>query len=766
MTDEKAKKKEVDIPDSEYVTVSPDGHLMCRGKHVRYWGYIGACTVDYTWDTTKGIKPGDSPEVRKKKLEDRYALMVTIANRIDALGFNLWRTWHVPTGKEWTKGDGSSDDLLGFFLNEMDKRGMKLWMATLHAAPVSAEDVDIINDPSTAHEWQNAIMTLAEKDKHLSTWCVATFWDPRLEAIGIRGKLARAGFRNHYKGGMRLADDPQVVVWELSNEEWWLRKMLRGEWQQLPEFFKQSLLAQWNAFLTKKYGNDEKLAQAWIALLSGESLQTGTVQLAPLLTNPGVVMPNDANPAVKEMLSKAAQGKLTRDDCARQRGADVIEFFVGLQIRHKQAEYKALKAHGKSCRLSPFIFDTGEGYSVQSLYMHQHADATSVCTYMTGIHNDPTHEFFPWNSGLTEPPKLCWNVPWVETQRVPNKPYFVYEIGYENPGKYRTEYPYKVAMLASIQDFDVICWHTGNGLADANDSSAYSTALQYSASENRNPDGLHYRSDEVFQSAMHAAGEIFKNCLVKPAPRPTTYTFGSRSMYDPATMDYGVSYGNYGLTILPTTYRYGTRMICDPNSVDDKIDGPVITRGVYEPNPYRPNEEITFDYRKGCLLLDAPGTATYTGFFARYGGPVKFRNGVVLDTVTVVNPPDMPYPIGPDELYISFSLASRDGKPLCETNDAIMSLVSTSFNTGFKVDERKIKNEYMWQNNPGATINIGTTPVLVARAGARISAPAIAGMRYRMLDWNLKSIDEGVIDTIGVFAIPADKPIYLIELRR
>jgi len=36
--------KEIDvsaIPLDKYVTVSPDGHLQCEGKRVRYWGFIG-----------------------------------------------------------------------------------------------------------------------------------------------------------------------------------------------------------------------------------------------------------------------------------------------------------------------------------------------------------------------------------------------------------------------------------------------------------------------------------------------------------------------------------------------------------------------------------------------------------------------------------------------------------------------------------------------------------------------------------------------------
>jgi len=754
----------VTIPESEYVTVSSDGHLTLAGKRVRFWGSIGAFTTDWGW-TQRGIKPGDSADVRAQKVARRRKAMTAVADRLAGLGFNMWRCWHQPSEADYVMGDGSNNDLLGFFMNELNKRGIKVWMSGINGEPVRADDTGIVKDPATAGAWKKAIQELEKRGQEASTWCVAAFWDPRMEAIGIRAKLSKANFRNLYKGGIRLADDPQVVVWELSNEEWWLRKMLRGEWQRLPDFFKRSLIARWNGFLRAKYRDDTTLAKAWLAPLPGESIKGGTVQLLPLLTNPGVVMPNDANPNVKKVLSAAAEGKFTRDDFNRQRGADVIEFLLGLQVAHKKAEYAALKKHGESCRLSPIIFDTGEGFMTQSLWLHQNADAVSVCTYMTGIHNDPTHDLFPWVSGLTEPPRLAWNVPWVETQRVPNKPYLIYEIGYENPGKYRSEYPYRVAFLAAIQDFDAICWHTQNGLLGM-DSCSYQGQLQYSVSWNDQPQGLHYASDEVMQSAMQAASEIFKNSLVKAPENPTTYVFGTKTLYDPASMDYGVAYGQYGQTILPTTYRYGTRMYCDTARKNDTAIGPVISRGVYEPNPYRPTPEMELDWRKGFLRFDAPGTAMYSGFFANYGGPVKFDNGIILDSVNVVNPPDMPYPVRPDELYISFCIAACDGKPIAETKRAVLSLVSTSFNSGFKIDESKIRKEYSWQYNPGATIKAGRTPVLVARAGARISASALAGMRYLMRDWRLQPIGEGTVGKDGVLKVPADKPIYIMELTR
>jgi len=358
-------------------------------------------------------------------------------------------------------------------------------------------------------------------------------------------------------------------------------------------------------------------------------------------------------------------------------------------------------------------------------------------------------------------------VPWVETQRVPNKPFFVYETGYENPGKYRTEYPYRLASLASIQDFDIVTWHTQNGLNGNGDTVSFDNAkpLEYDASWNKNPQGLHFYNDEVMNSAMQAAGEIFKNCLVAPAPDPTTYVFGKKTLYDPAAMDWGVAYGKYGPTILPTTYRHGTRMICDTSRWEDSVSGPVLTRGQYEPNPFRPNDQITYNWRKGYLMFDAPGTATFTGFFATYGGPVVFKNGVKLSNVKVINPPGIAYPVGDNELYVSFSLTARDGLPLDKTKNAIISLVSTSFNKDFKLDESKIVNEYVWQGNPGATVSVGTGPQQIVRAGATITAPALTGMKYVMRDWFMKPIGQGAIAK-GEIRIPADKPVYMVELSR
>jgi len=52
------------------------------------------------------------------------------------------------------------------------------------------------------------------------------------------------------------------------------------------------------------------------------------------------------------------------------------------------------------------------------------------------------------------------------------------------------------------------------------------------------------------------------------------------------------------------------------------------------------------------------------------------------------------------------------------------------------------------------------------RAGATVTAPALAGMRWRMVDFDERTLAEGVVGADGVLTIPADQPVWLTELDR
>jgi len=69
---------------------------------------------------------------------------------------------------------------------------------------------------------------------------------------------------------------------------------------------------------------------------------------------------------------------------------------------------------------------------------------------------------------------------------------------------------------------------------------------------------------------------MFTGDLLKPAPKPTTFIFGRRTVYDPSGMDYAGSYMKMfdgGDDMMPTVYRYGARLKLDVTRETDSIIG-------------------------------------------------------------------------------------------------------------------------------------------------------------------------------------------------
>lgn len=774
-------------PDAAYVRAVGD-HLELRGKRARYWGFIG-----FVAGGGAGFGPGDSADAKRAKLTKRRADIDLMVQRIGDLGFNLSRSWEGTytdptsnfatflTDQDYEVGDGSEADTTAYYFAKLDAAGIKIWMSSTNSlGSIRPEDAGVIDDPATAGPWAAAVEQLIGSEGgalkiRSDPGNLIVYFDGRAERIGIERYGKFADFRNKYKtdldpAGLRLGDDPQIVVWELTNEQIPLRGLFNGQWQTLPPFFKNELLSKWHGFLKAKYGTDEKLRAAWQYLLPGESIEAGTVLLAPLAepVGPAAAL-NDANPAVAKSLEMAQQ-TYSRADFARARGADVVEFFTDLVIGHKRRFAEAIKTFGKSCRLSPCVWDSGNMYQIQSTYMFQQADAASTCTYVKGMGYDPTDRRYPFWSSLDASPRLCWDVPWVEQSTGVGKPTFLYETNIDNRTKYRAEYPLRVAAAGAIQGWDIVCWHVYGNTRDSAAEKPFDSPI------NVWHDHFGYAGDEVQLSAMRAAGEIFKGGLLDPAPHPTTFTFGRHSLYDPESMDYGKSYGDLGRRIIPTMYRHGVRLTMDPSQEGDSVDGPSIRPGVYEPNPVRPTDQIEYDWHKSHLKLDAPAVAGYVGFFAQYGKPtLSFEHtGVTFGDVKIVNPPDMPYPVKQGEQYVELTLASADGLPLGKTRRAVLSAVSTSFNTGYALDLTR-GSKGRQQDGPadgppaefwGAWMSEGgRLPVLVARVGVTVAGREIDGMHYAFYDLNMNEIGTGTVKG-GELVVPADLPVFYTVLTR
>jgi hypothetical protein len=751
------------IPLDKYVTVGPEGHLMLEGKRVKYWGWIGHFWLEGKLAEFR-IKPEDSPDVRAQKVEKTRRVYDALAQRIHDLGFNLVRIWSIGEWcTEYTPGDGSEADFFAFAMNALDKRGIKVWMTAFgRLGTVGPDDAGAINDPATEKAWKEAIGGM--KKPMGAAHNIAYAWDPRLQAIAAQRMKKIADWRNKYKGNLRLGDDPQFAVWELTNEEWWLTHMTNGHWQDLPKFFRDELQAQWADFLKKKYKDDAGLTKAWRFLLPGESIGKKTVVLAPLASRSDLKNLNDANPSAIAALTAGKQA-FSRDDFARQRGADVLEFLVGLHVGFKSKQRDAARTMGRGLARVPIIFDTGDHFRVQSIYLHQHGDAVSMCTYIWQFAADRQQPRFPWASGLDEPPRTAMGItPWAEVARVPGKPFFIYETQMNNPSKYRVEYPYRMLALASIQDFDIVCWHLFGRPNDPDEERPYDKPLALSV-KGLEVEGVHYKNDEIYSSAMKAAGLMYLNNALKPVQNPTVMTFGKKSLYDPLSMDYGKSFGDKGPLINTTAYRYGCSMQVDTSREDDEVKGPTATPGINEPTPLQPTDQISFDWHKGNLVFDAPSAVSYTGFFANNGATVKFKNGIVLDKVVIKNPEGISYPMSDTEKYVSFALVAEDGLSLEKSKKVYVSLVSTSFNNGFSLDNDSVAAGKPYEGLKYGGDVAGKPPVLVARAGAEIKVPMLDGMKYVLKDWNFKKIGEGSIKA-GTIKFPADKPVFYMELSR
>jgi len=765
-------------PDSAYVVVDENGHLSVNGERERYWAVIGKPFIHVNGDIEKSRKGTDA-----------------LLQRYDDLGFNAVRLWNVNEGKgaDYEVGDGSGTDALDYFIAKLGEKGFRVWAAGLgnRVGYVEESDVDIIDDPATAEAWKAAIKEYNEPAfEHKGKFkrrdirhSYARIWDPRIEAVYIERMRENATHLNKHNG-LRWSDDPTFAVWELTNEEWWMRRMVGGGWTKEPKFFRDQLIRQWNDWLRAKYKSDEALKTAWKGLLPSESLLSGSVLLAPMAgkSDPNLSM-NDSNPAARDALMGMDQ-TYTREDFNAERGGDVLSFFLEIQLAHKQRSAAAVKTFGKSCALSPTVYDTGIGYEIHSQYIHQNADAVAHDAYVNGWgprYEEPdlstaknenrkmlmqldkeriSANEGPWMNWLLKPPGISQGVPWLEHNKVEGKPYLVYETQIQQPAKYRADFPLRLVALASIQDWDWISWHYFAPNDEVGvDTGAWNRPMDVTSGTH--PQGYHFTYDEVQNAIMRQASFIWRNETLDAPANPTKFIWGAKSLRDPASMDYAGSYGTSGMDMMQTVYQYGVRIEIDPTREDDEVIGPVVSFAERKThNPYTPTEAITFDWKKGYLMFDDPQTIAFTGMLANYGEEVKFANGFVLKDVAINNPEGIFDPVSNG--YIAFAMTAEDRKHLVDSDKISLSLMSTSFNSGFEMDTELLLDK----GQPRfAKTKSGGLPVLVARVAATLEAEVLNGMSYQFLDWNMKEIGSGSV-TDGKLIIPSDLPITIIKLKR
>ena len=160
--------------------------------------------------------------------------------------------------------------------------GVRVWaeaMGPVSAVPPSPGDVALVDDPSTADAWTNAVSgALADPDSASRVWLAAP-WDPRLE-VALQRRVRAWGRAFNPRTGLRRCEDPVFALFSFSSS--WLDEMCAPDRAPLPEFFESSLRNWWGNWLYDLYGSDEKAEAALGAFLPGETVVSNTVAFPSL----------------------------------------------------------------------------------------------------------------------------------------------------------------------------------------------------------------------------------------------------------------------------------------------------------------------------------------------------------------------------------------------------------------------------------------------------------------------------------------------------
>ena len=663
-----------------YLTVK-NGYLYENSRRVRLWGVH--------------LSPGLSVL--------SYEMADMLVPRLKAMGFNAICIWglnemlsahgyELPKSK---KGDNSPFDRMDYLIYRCHREGIYVWFGMMTRLPsIKPADADVLPGISEqdAADWQEAIAwTLSDYQRR--KWLTRAFYaDDRLQKLRILYLRNLLNRMNPYTGH-RYAEDPAISLYYLHDE---VNFVLNAFWN-VPSrywhpYFQREFQRKWNEWLKVKYGSDDKLTDAWGTLGKDESIEDDSIACVTGKQPP-------------------------------MRARDFAAFCLHLvDVYHNRLirEIRQMAPEGIGSNVVPIASDTCGYARLWAIYSALQGDIAAV----SGC--------FRWgmDSALNAPPSFQ-NPKHGESMefRIKGKPWILYTTNAPPPAEHRAEYPMRVATYASWQDADGVFFYHWV-VATANDE--YPNLPLW----NRKKRGAHDLStDEIMLSQMRAASALFVNGYIKPAAKPTIFTFGKKAILDGK---YGASWfssPNYAL-YSRTAFLHGAQIVLDSN-----LEGEVRIEGEVAGEEFidflAPSPQFKWDWKNGRFVIDTPEAKVVVG---RLGKEWTFKDGV---KVTNLN-----------RDFVCFSLVSEDGKPLISSWKAILSVVSKSRNTGFVYDPSK----------KPPIVDEGTAPVIVDRVSAYVELPPIAGRTCKKIDFSLRVFKEENAENHVV--ISADEPVFVTILER
>ncbi len=699
-----------------FVTVK-DGHLSRSGKRLRLWGVNFCVSVK---------RQGNDLELSFDRMQDAgfNAVRVNLFYDTFLSGQDRTNSYEVPKS---VISSGSEMDKLDQAINIAGQRGMIFWLSFDHNS-MRPGDYDIQPDNGTRTEWVEATKSVPSG--------LFVYIDSRAEAVHKAFARNILEHINPYTG-VRYADEPAIGLYEIMNENAFVENLVYGGyWKALPQFCRANVTKRWNQWLTARYKTNRSLQKSWGKLQPGESLQGNNIAFAPVQED---VETRDLQGYVKEYISKDNNAA----SYSRKRAEDVVRFACDLYTGYNERFTKYIRSLGKpgiGISVVP-VTPTGRyGGNLPMYYAASKGDFVSngvygfACRPNEVASNDP---YYPWRSYLKSRP-VEFGQP-VDLMRVADKPYLIYEVNDYRPSPFRVEYPMHIATNAIWQDADGAFWFNW-------DDSGYFPRLSVDEDYQAwlpQPDptypnaGLIMVDDEVMLTAIKSASNMFLNGNVTPAKKPLRVRIGNDLLFDMSNKYIG------GIHSILRDYAWhsGIHLVYDPNSstkLPAAIDAKATNLNV--------GKDIYFDWGngKGFVRINSQNVRAYTGFTG--------SSLVIGDTRLT----------GLNRKFVNVSFASEDGKSLSKSQSVLMTLVSNSQNTGYQFDVTRMKQAFA----PGlaeAVIYGGSSPVLVDRLSALVTAPWMKGMSYEKFDFARHCYERGTVNES--IKVTAEEPLFYCRLR-
>lgn len=687
-----------------------------------------------------------------------------MAERLKELGFNGVRAW--PNGEtfygvdirktappqgikfaKYKKGDGSYLDLYDYLFFKLKKKGIGVYCpALLYYPPYSEKFADILKDsPKEKEQWISAMKQMDGRKAHYYQFRYLHYVDERIDLIRHRHAAEFLNHINQYTG-IRNADENNIIIWDLQNESRFIWALFCGNAfregkRAMPPYFLNKFKKRFSEWLKNKYKTDEALLKAWGSLQNNETLENENIDL-------GI---------------RCADGKFY----PRQRGKDFLEFLTELVNRNNLKFLKFVRSFASDPKngiaVSPINMDTFHVPNLPNFACELKGSCLAAGIYPS------QQQFMPGGSRWAKHPEFPWDplvyrsfrLPIFDFARPLGKPIVIYETNYNSFALYDAEYPWIISAYASWQNYNGVFWYNFN----IHDPGKYLT----------NPYGKvkwTYKSsqiwgDEIFCSALKAAGEAYKNNYLPQARNPVIVSYGKDTITDPAWLrfqyDPKVAGGQKlsaeklrGLTVKEaenlyeiirhTAFEQGHRIsVSEDTGIDVAVKGKLssLSQNALKVESEEWGEKFTSSFgvnasptkglewrwKDGILYIDTPMTKAFVGF--PKGAKISWSDGFSLN--------------GFKGKFIAAGLVSMDGKPLKKSEHFIMSAVCHSYNEGMHQVSSQTGKDAAGLDDVKVTkptVVNGNGPLITHRPDFTLKMPEMKNRKAFIKDFSMDVIAE------------------------